>query len=381
MTTGSVTVGSPAHDLYYWRSWQGTDSKYLSPGLVRYNPYWVQSYKATQKWETCYGRVKLEEFFPYCSIPSLVTWTANDQLTLLNKISAKIRGSSFNLGVSLGQGRETLELAVVTINRFRGAIRFLKRGQIGNAVRQLGLPFEHQNRVSRDIRNRARVQKQLQLTDVSSAWLELQYGWRPLIQDVYESAKAYEAIVSKPRVAKYSAFVSKRGSVSTPYNTGYPWVLYSVDSTHWLSKGLHIEVTEDLSSAKILGLQDPSVIAWELVPFSFVVDWFLPIGDYLEAQTLLPGLNARYYLTEKSLRKGKCVGNPIPNWSYNPVLYNCASNDRRDYKGSEVTASLSYFGRTIPASLDIPMPAFTNPLEFSTGRLANALALLHQVTK
>jgi hypothetical protein len=32
-----------------------------------------------------------------------------------------------------------------------------------------------------------------------------------------------------------------------------------------------------------LGLLNPAEVIWELVPFSFVADWFLPIGDYLSA--------------------------------------------------------------------------------------------------
>lgn len=31
------------------------------------------------------------------------------------------------------------------------------------------------------------------------------------------------------------------------------------------------------------GLLNPLEVIWELVPFSFVADWFLPIGDYLSA--------------------------------------------------------------------------------------------------
>jgi hypothetical protein len=36
-------------------------------------------------------------------------------------------------------------------------------------------------------------------------------------------------------------------------------------------------LTNTLSS---LGLTNPLNVAWELVPFSFVVDWFIPIGDF-----------------------------------------------------------------------------------------------------
>jgi len=38
------------------------------------------------------------------------------------------------------------------------------------------------------------------------------------------------------------------------------------------------------------GLANPAALAWELIPFSFVADWFVGVGDYLNAQTALLGL-------------------------------------------------------------------------------------------
>jgi hypothetical protein len=40
----------------------------------------------------------------------------------------------------------------------------------------------------------------------------------------------------------------------------------------------------------IVGLSDPLSVAWEVVPFSFVLDWFLPIGNYIESFSAERGL-------------------------------------------------------------------------------------------
>jgi hypothetical protein len=37
----------------------------------------------------------------------------------------------------------------------------------------------------------------------------------------------------------------------------------------------------DLALASQLGVVNPASIAWELIPFSFIVDWFLNVGDFL----------------------------------------------------------------------------------------------------
>jgi hypothetical protein len=39
-----------------------------------------------------------------------------------------------------------------------------------------------------------------------------------------------------------------------------------------------------------MGLTNPLEVAWELIPFSFVADWFISVGDWLRGLTALHGL-------------------------------------------------------------------------------------------
>lgn len=39
-----------------------------------------------------------------------------------------------------------------------------------------------------------------------------------------------------------------------------------------------------------MGLVNPALVAWELVPYSFVFDWFISVGDWLTAVSALQGL-------------------------------------------------------------------------------------------
>lgn len=48
---------------------------------------------------------------------------------------------------------------------------------------------------------------------------------------------------------------------------------------------------KNLFLANRLGLVNPAAVAWELVPFSFVVDWFTNFGGYLDGFTDLVGLS------------------------------------------------------------------------------------------
>jgi len=51
--------------------------------------------------------------------------------------------------------------------------------------------------------------------------------------------------------------------------------------------------TPHLNQAQQLGLTNPALALEELVPFSFVFDWFVQVGDYLQAVTALQGVSVR----------------------------------------------------------------------------------------
>lgn len=55
----------------------------------------------------------------------------------------------------------------------------------------------------------------------------------------------------------------------------------------WLSAELEVA---GYRSMQQLGFANPVGLAWELIPYSFVVDWALNIGSYLDLQTSLWGL-------------------------------------------------------------------------------------------
>jgi hypothetical protein len=56
----------------------------------------------------------------------------------------------------------------------------------------------------------------------------------------------------------------------------------------------------NLYLANKLGFVNPGVIAWELVPFSFVIDWFVPVGNFLSQWTDFVGLTLQKAYTTKT---------------------------------------------------------------------------------
>lgn len=124
-----------------------------------------------------------------------------------------------------------------------------------------------------------------------------------MLSDVRSAAEAAAScLIDEPP----TMFVKKRGEVVETYTfshgsgkhlgiqssmppglTGPKALAVKRQTAAWL---LVCVRNKTLMRLEQFGLANPAVVAWELVPFSFVADWFVGVGDYLAAQTALLGL-------------------------------------------------------------------------------------------
>lgn len=277
----------------------------------------------------------------------------NDYNELLSRLAAKAKGHTFNMGVAMGEGRQTGEMVVATLNRFTSAIKAVRKGRLDLAARALGAS----PRGSHSSRN----QRKLKQSDISSVWLELKYGWMPLLQDIHESAKAYSALANKARRTRISATVYAPIFASIPHASGAKYFTRVYSGK--VERKITAELTEQLSIARSLGLVDPRSVAWELVPFSFVADWFIPIGTYLDNLSTIPHLSARFLET-------------------NRTSYNVTTTPGSDltFQGAFASGDFFSFTRSVPSSLSVPPPQFKDiKSALSVGHIQNGIALLHNL--
>jgi len=122
---------------------------------------------------------------------------------------------------------------------------------------------------------------------VVDASLAYHYGMKPLLQDV---AGAVQALTRLPpeqwRLTCKGAQADERRQVKT-VNLGL-FMPFRADSRLRLSNRTKISavqrpITREQDLLWALGLDNPLGTAWEITPYSFVVDWLLPIGDWLGA--------------------------------------------------------------------------------------------------
>lgn len=136
----------------------------------------------------------------------------------------------------------------------------------------------------------------------SDAWLEYRYGWKPLILDGEAAIKEASTFTGNLRqrrlVARSSVPFQRTISDTQRVEGGLPQVtaaevIGTYRHTGSASAGVVYEVknrttAEGLLAALGMRPSDMPATLWEVIPFSFVVDWFTNCGSWIRAVTPSP---------------------------------------------------------------------------------------------
>lgn len=196
----------------------------------------------------------------------------------------------------------------------------------------------------------------------SNAWLAWRYGWEQLGRDVANVAE----LLRNPIMP---IVVTGQSGRSVENSTTYDELVYLDSITeHWESGSFDLEgsvrarVLAKWSARTLNAIADPAISAWETVPYSFVADWFINVGDVLAAwkvkastDALYASLGSKFTLTHNSQREITTVN----GWS-----------------GSCVSTASEVFTQKWRAPTGIPslVPAVT--VNLTSKRIIDAAALL-----
>jgi hypothetical protein len=379
MTTGSYGSLPPTlltEGSYSKKAWNGADGKYetyAGKRRIKWNNLSLDAELeqcTSQVFRLSGKRVLGGAYYEgdYRPVIASTAWagltptgvTSTDKNRVLQKILQKVKGHDFNLAVELGQMNQTVDLLSSNLRKLGRAALSLRHGQFDEAARWLGA--------------RPRNTK-LRASDVSGRWLELQYGWLPLLGSSFDAAKAFEALSNGPRSVQFVA------SVKVPFvaeNSQSPSSFSCKCFGQHLYR-LQFELYEELNAARQMGLSDPFQVAWELVPWSFVIDWFLPIGTYLSNFYNIPFLKGRWLETTARL-----VPRQYPKFTFlkegqNFTIGSVSVTNCHMIRPPNVNRKSALVSR-IPLSGPplIPFPKFNFSGINSSRRLWNAIALGQQ---
>jgi len=228
---------------------------------------------------------------PSSSFPSRNT--ANKQRAEVQALLA-LKDQKVNLGVAFATAQQTADL-------------------VGDGARKIAKLVERLRKARKwDFRRLANSG----VRGIPNSLLENQFGWVPTLKDVNGSVEALKRTVPEQflvTVFGKSAQTTRIDDVLSPGTvlqrrvTGEEETSCRVRLDYTPDNGLFIQLSS-------LGITNPAVVAWELVPYSFVVDWFLPIGSWLDSLDAAVGYNFRggsYTYRESFMRNYRYFGDGV----------------------------------------------------------------------
>lgn len=206
-------------------------------------------------------------------------------------------------------------------------------------------------------------------------WLELQYGWKPLISDISGACQALSDLQSgnNPYLARVKGIAGSDSQNNWRKVTNRS-AFYGFDVTdkwkHYCKVSLYYKLRNpQLAAFASLGLTNPFELAWEKLKYSFVIDWFLPVGNWLSTLDADFGWDFHSGTSTKFSTGGS--SSVYRNTGLATGAVKC------EYFGPSYKATGFNMTRTVYASAPWGgIPRFKNPL--SGLHVANAVALLAQ---
>ncbi len=183
-------------------------------------------------------------------------------------------------------------------------------GELGETIRMIKNPLKLLYKGAynyleilkkRSKRGRARITQKV----LSDTWLEQAFGWQPLISDIQDAARAAAKLAGDNPCSKRVNAVSQSsdgGTSSEVVDKPYPSTgtlfkvtssLKTVQTTKVRCSGqvrLHNEFGDSGALDTFgLSLRDLVPTLWELIPYSFLIDYFTNVGDLINYYSVRQG--------------------------------------------------------------------------------------------
>lgn len=198
------------------------------------------------------------------------------------------------LGENLGELRETLDMLrnpFKNLRDFLVSANYRKLGQLNKLIH-----YRNSGRWSGTKKGDAIAAANA----AASSWLELRYGLMPLIytaQDVIDLVNKKALPFDENQILTAKGKYRRKDDESIPKTWAYYRIEYNgnirVTSSYTCYANVHYNLSGALHISQVLGLS-PSYLPqlmWELTRLSFVVDWIVTIGPWIESLRMTPQAN------------------------------------------------------------------------------------------
>lgn len=253
------------------------------------------------------------------------------------------------------------------------------------------------SRAFRSIKSVPRSRRANIIKDVASGlWLEYSYGWKPLLKDVKDIAETVGRTITERQQTRSRCSATKESTANIAQNysssaTGYNGYI-PISSVNHIHSTVGVKWDVGLTSAVVAPSNSLARVAeisgftlenfvptvWELLPYSFVLEYFSNIGDIISASCMsTAGISWR----SKSVRT-KTVNLKVALAGTPPVMSD-------PFAFISLVSSVGHLGliqvektsltRLVPDQL--PIPDLTLHLPGSDNKYVNLAALLVQSSR
>lgn len=276
------------------------------------------------------------------------------------KLLEKVKDMKMDLSVAFGTRQQTVDFIAETASKFARTLLSLKKGDLGGARRALfgGAATSREAK-----RFKAKSDKNWYQA-MSNQWLEMQYAWSPFLSDIYAGMDLWKTFPRRPtKVIGQKEVVRTNTVYTTGFHSGGINRKVTTEHKLRLRETMFCDLEDNAissltTSASQIGLTNPALLAWDVLPFSFVVDWFLPLNGYLSSLDSMLGIKHKHTVVATKYEA------KIRNEFYGSGLYNQNQSRVGGYASSR--SLQKDFRRQISYIPPRPIfPSFKNPVSAS----------------
>lgn len=263
-------------------------------GHRKYGYYWpADNFVIQEYYDGIVTNSGVAVHYPYQYMP--LSYDSQVYNNALSDLWENVRKTDINLALTIGEGRETARMFPRgSIYKLLTTARRAKREWLMNPSKKL-----------------------------SEVWLSYKYGWGPCLQDVYNYLKWTYDLPERG--------IPVRGRSRTVWKENKPVYDYGDPTPHCTLKGeqgrlCEVKIWLDVGNNSLYNTNritslNPLSIAWELVPLSFVADWFIDVGGYLQNMEAALGAGLSFkrgYVSEVCWANGSCRydWDSVTPWGY-----------------------------------------------------------------
>lgn len=268
----------------------------------------------------------------------------------------KLAKASLDLSESLVDLPKTVLMVAEQAARFVYAWRSVRNGNYLLAAKHLGITKANVN-----------------FKSASSAWLAFQYGWKPLVSDIFGGIAEVNRLLNYDSTKPHLQVVRRIQNALIVDEILATAVWYNLDSAVQGDCSVEVKLRGRISDANLayltsLHLTNPLYTAWVATPFSFVIDWMIPVGDWLSSLSAPLGLQfLDGYMTTRTWGHAYIFGD-------RRTVHSAGQVYQYQTGIASASAEVAHMRRQIFTTWPLSLPYFRLP-SLSPERIASAIAL------